>query len=216
VTTPLGIAAYTGVPLTHRDHTSAVTFVTGHAVEAIDWAKVGHAETLVIFMGLTNFAEIARRLMAHGRSAETPAMAVRWATRADQQTIVGTLESLPALVAGMKPPATIIVGEVVRLREKLDWFERLPLFGKRIVVTRAREQADAGLRYQPQIDEGHFEAGVRGGVDEIEVEQHRRPDRNLRFQKLSDPSFLSVWWSLAYPLSVSHFSRIPRRKKSPH
>jgi uroporphyrinogen III methyltransferase/synthase len=145
VTTPLGIAAYTGVPLTHREHTSAVTFVTGHAVEAIDWNRVGHAETLVIFMGLTAFPQIARELIARGRAADTPAMAVRWATRSDQQTLVGTLETLPALVeqAGMKPPATIVIGEVVRLREKLDWFERLPLFGKRVVVTRARAQADA-------------------------------------------------------------------------
>jgi uroporphyrinogen III methyltransferase / synthase len=142
VTTPLGIAAYTGVPLTHREHTSAVTFVTGHAVQAIDWAKVGHAETLVIFMGLTTFPEIARELIANGRAPDTPAMAVRWATRPDQQTIVGTLSSLPAMLTGMKPPATIIIGEVVRLREKLDWYESLPLFGKRIVVTRAREQAD--------------------------------------------------------------------------
>ena len=94
-------------------------------------------------MGLTTFPEIARELIAHGRSPETPAMAVRWATRPDQQTIAGTLASLPCMLGGMKPPATIIVGEVVRLREKLDWFERLPLFGKRIVVTRAREQADA-------------------------------------------------------------------------
>src|SRR5438067_1731952 len=141
VTTPLGIAAYTGVPLTHRDHTSAVTFVTGHAVEAIDWDKVGHVETLVIFMGLTTFPQIARELIARGRAADTPAMAVRWATRADQETLVGTLATLPQLIAGraLRPPATIIVGEVVRLREKLDWFERLPLFGTRIVVTRAHE-----------------------------------------------------------------------------
>ena len=127
------------MPLTHREHTSAVTFVTGHAVEAIDWDKVGHAETLVIFMGLTTFPEIARELIARGRSPETPAMAVRWATRPDQETLVGTLATLPGLIAarGLKPPATIIVGEVVRLREKLDWYERLPLFGKRIVVTRA-------------------------------------------------------------------------------
>src|SRR2546430_2159722 len=62
VTAPLGIAAYTGVPLTHREHTSAVTFVTGHAVQAIDWDRVGHAETLVIFMGLTTFGEVAREL----------------------------------------------------------------------------------------------------------------------------------------------------------
>jgi uroporphyrinogen III methyltransferase/synthase len=72
-------------------------------------------------------------------------MAVRWATRPDQDTLAGTLATLPDLIArrGMKPPATIVVGEVVRLREKIDWFERLPLFGKRIVVTRARGQADA-------------------------------------------------------------------------
>src|SRR5450432_479894 len=145
ITAPLGIAAYTGVPLTHRDHTKVVTFVTGHAVTAIDWDKVGHAETLVIFMGLTTFADIARELMARGRDPDTPAMAVRWATRPDQETIVGTLATLPGLIAGrnMKPPATIVIGEVVQLRRKLDWFERLPLFGRRIVVTRARGQAGA-------------------------------------------------------------------------
>jgi len=145
VTAPLGIAAYTGVPLTHRDHTSAVTFVTGHAVDAIDWDRVGMSETLVIFMGLTTFREIARELMARGRAPETPAMAVRWATRPDQETLTGTLATLPGLIAGrgMKPPATIVVGEVVRLRDKLDWFGRLPLSGKRIVATRAQGQAGA-------------------------------------------------------------------------
>ncbi len=145
VTTPLGIAAYSGVPLTHREHTSAVTFVTGHAVEQIDWSKLGQAETLVIFMGLTTFADIARALIASGRTPDTPAIAVRWATRPDQETVAGTLATLPGLIAarGMKPPATIVVGEVVRLRDKLNWYESLPLFGKRIVVTRAREQADA-------------------------------------------------------------------------
>ena len=143
VTTPLGISAYSGVPLTHRAHTSAVTFVTGHNVAAIDWGKVGSAETIVLFMGLVNFPEIARELIAHGRSAETPAMAVRWATRPDQQTIMGTLENLAARIAeaGMKPPATIVIGEVVALREKFNWYERLPLFGKRIVITRDRRQA---------------------------------------------------------------------------
>jgi uroporphyrinogen III methyltransferase/synthase len=143
VTTPLGIAAYTGVPLTHREHSSAVTFVTGHNVEAIDWGKVGAAETIVLFMGLVNFPAIARALIENGRSPQTPAMAVRWATRPDQETIVGTLENLPQRLseAGMKPPATIIIGEVVALREQFNWFERLPLFGQKIVVTRDRTQA---------------------------------------------------------------------------
>jgi uroporphyrinogen III methyltransferase/synthase len=143
VTSPLGIAAYTGIPLTHRDHTSVVSFITGHDVGLIDWSKVGSAETLVIFMGLTTFERIAREIMARGRSPETPAAAVRWGTRPDQQTIAGTLGTLAAQIEkqGMKPPATIIVGEVVRLRDKLNWFERLPLFGRRIVVTRAAGQA---------------------------------------------------------------------------
>ncbi len=144
VTSPLGIAAYAGVPLTHREHTSVVTFVSGHDVAAIDWERVGTAETLVILMGLTSFGEIAGELVARGRSPETPAIAVRWGTRPDQQVVEGTLASLPVLVRrhDMKPPATIIVGEVVRLRRKLSWFEQLPLFGRRIVVTRAKGQAE--------------------------------------------------------------------------
>ncbi len=81
--------------------------------------------------------------MAHGRSPETPAMAVRWATRPDQQTLVGTLATLPGMIAraDMRPPATIVIGEVVALRDRFNWFEKLPLFGKRIVVTRDRGQA---------------------------------------------------------------------------
>jgi uroporphyrinogen III methyltransferase/synthase len=145
VTSPLGIAAYTGVPLTHREHTKVVTFVTGHDADAIDWSTVGASETLVIFMGIFHFDEIARRLIAIGRSPETPAMAVRWGTRPDQHTLAGTLATLPALIHryDLKPPATIVIGDVVGLRDKLNWFERLPLFGRRIVVTRARGQAGA-------------------------------------------------------------------------
>jgi uroporphyrinogen III methyltransferase/synthase len=94
-------------------------------------------------MGLVNFGEIAAEMIAKGRSADTPAMAVRWATRPDQQTLVGTLGTLPTILsqAGLKPPATIVVGEVVSLRERFNWFERLPLFGQRVVVTRDRRQA---------------------------------------------------------------------------
>jgi uroporphyrinogen III methyltransferase / synthase len=141
VTAPLGIAAYTGVPLTHREHTSVVTFVTGHNVDSIDWTKTGVSETLVIFMGVNHVAEIIERILAAGRDPRTPAMAVRWGTRPDQQTIAGTLAELPTLIRDLAPPATIIIGDVVSLRAKLDWFEHLPLFGERIVVTRARSQA---------------------------------------------------------------------------
>ncbi len=143
VTVPLGVAAYTGVPLTHREHTSAVTFVTGHRVDAIDWGKVGSAETVVLFMGLMNIAEIAAEMIARGRSKDTPAMVVRWATRPNQETIVGTLTTLPGLIAaqGLRPPATIVIGDVVSLRDRFNWFERLPLFGQRIVITRDHRQS---------------------------------------------------------------------------
>jgi uroporphyrinogen III methyltransferase / synthase len=143
VTSPLGIAAYSGVPLTHRAHTKVVTFVTGHDAAGIDWSKIGQTETLVIFMGIAAIGGIAREIISHGRSADTPAIAVRWATRPDQATVMGTLGTIADRIeaAHLKPPATVIIGEVVALHEKLDWFEKLPLFGRKIVVTRAHDQA---------------------------------------------------------------------------
>lgn len=143
VNSPSGLSAYTGIPLTHREHTSAVTYVTGHSVEAIDWGKIGHSETLVVLMGLTHVRRIATELIARGKNPHTPAAAVRWATRPFQQTITGTLENIAdrTEAAGMKPPTTFVIGEVVSLRDRLDWFERLPLFGTRILVTRSRGQA---------------------------------------------------------------------------
>ncbi len=143
VTAPLGIAAYSGIPLTHRAHNKVVSFVTGHEVQGVDWSKVGQAETLVIFMGIFSIREIAGEIMRHGRSGETPAVAVRWGTRADQETVAGTLATIADQIeqADLKPPATVIIGEVVGLREQLGWFEKLPLFGRRIVITRAADQA---------------------------------------------------------------------------
>jgi uroporphyrinogen III methyltransferase/synthase len=143
VTSPLGIAAYSGIALTHRAHNKVVTFVTGHDVNSIDWSKVGQTETLVIFMGIFSIREIAAEIMRHGRSGGTPAVAVRWGTRPDQETVMGTLGSIADRIeeAGLKPPATVIIGEVVALREKIAWFEKLPLFGQKIVVTRAADQA---------------------------------------------------------------------------
>src|SRR5713226_3858142 len=143
VTSPLGIAAYSGVPLTHREHTKVVTFVTGHDLEAIDWGKVGQSETLVIFMGIFAIRGIADAIMTNGRSGNTPAIAVRWGTRPDQETIAGTLATIADKIdeAHLKPPATVIIGEVAGLHQKLSWFEKLPLFGRKIVVTRAQDQA---------------------------------------------------------------------------
>ena len=144
VTSALGVAAYSGIPLTHRRFTSVVTFVTGHEADHVDWSKLGTAGTLVIFMGLTTFAEVSRQLIQSGRAPSTPAAAVRWGTRGDQLTVEGTLENLPQEIshAKLKPPALIVVGEVVSLRREINWFDKLPLVGSKVVVTRARGQAE--------------------------------------------------------------------------
>ena len=162
VTVPAGLAAYTGVPLTHRDHASVVTFVTGHDPASIEWVHVAAAETIVIFMGLTTLGDIAARLIAAGRDPQTPAMAVRWATRPSQQTVTAPLSEIAAraVEAGMKPPATIVIGDVVSLRPRLDWFTRLPLFGRRVVVTRAAGQAGSLSRLLAEAGAEAIEAPV--------------------------------------------------------
>ena len=143
VTASLGIGAYCGVPLTHRDHNSAVTFITGHDPAAINWPAVAASETLVIYMGLSAIGDITARLLAAGRSPETPAIAVRWGTRPEQSSLRSTLGALAGdiAVARVRPPATILIGDVVALSDRLNWYERLPLYGQRIVLTRAEEQS---------------------------------------------------------------------------
>ncbi|HEU0123166.1 MAG TPA: uroporphyrinogen-III C-methyltransferase [Bryobacteraceae bacterium] len=153
VTAALGLAAYTGVPLTHREHTSSVSFVTGHNPDQIDWSRVGHSETLVIYMGLTTIGAIAERLIAAGRSPATPAVVVQRATTPRQHTIFTSLAEIKSVVdaANLKPPATIVIGEVASLRGKLDWFEKQPLFGVNVLVTRAEGQGDEGNRRLRQL-----------------------------------------------------------------
>ena len=144
------VPAYAGIPLTHRQLSSTVLFITGHedpekeGGSHLDWEKIAHgASTLVFFMSVSTLPQLARKLVAAGRSPSTPVATIRWGTRGEQQVVTGTLETIVerAQAAGIKPPALTIVGEVVTLREKLQWFECLPLFGERILITRAREQA---------------------------------------------------------------------------
>ncbi|HAA03717.1 MAG TPA: uroporphyrinogen-III C-methyltransferase [Syntrophobacteraceae bacterium] len=149
VTAAVAVPAYAGIPLSHRDYTASIGFVTGHERDDkqdsnLAWDKLATGVgTLVLFMGVKNLPEISHNLITHGRSPATPVAVIRWGTTTRQQTVVGTLENIAAQVAqaGLKPPAIIVVGEVVRLRERLNWFEGKPLFGRTVVVTRAREQA---------------------------------------------------------------------------
>ncbi|MGA2749381.1 MAG: uroporphyrinogen-III C-methyltransferase [Verrucomicrobiota bacterium] len=140
---------YAGIPLTHRDHCSSFTVVTGHEDPAkeepeVDWAEVAKAPgTKVVLMGVTRMKEISDALIANGLSEDTPVAMIRWATTGRQQTICGTLKTMAEVAekAQFKPPGLTVIGEVVRLREKLNWFEKRPLFGRRIVVTRSRDNA---------------------------------------------------------------------------
>jgi uroporphyrinogen III methyltransferase/synthase len=145
----VAVPNYAGIPLTHRDFCSRVTLITGHSDPAkeeasIDWASVATTPgTQVIMMGTDRIGHIAQTLIGHGMAPSTPIAMVRWGTTGRQQSIEGTLANIGEVAAREKiaPPTVAIIGEVVRLREKLNWYEQRPLFGQRIVVTRSREQA---------------------------------------------------------------------------
>ncbi|GBE12637.1 uroporphyrinogen-III C-methyltransferase [bacterium BMS3Abin13] len=149
VTSATAAATYAGIPITHRGYTASVAFVTGHEDPAkkksnIRWDKLATGVgTIVIYMGIKNLPIITKKLIDNGRDPQTPVAVVRWASTPQQHSVVGTLETIAEVVhqADIKPPALIIVGEVVRLRETIDWYEKRPLFGRHIVVTRTREQA---------------------------------------------------------------------------
>ena len=139
-----------GIPLTHRTLASTLTVVTGHedpekATAGVDWATLARTPgTKLILMGVERIGGIAQALIRHGQPAETPVAVTQWGTTGRQRTVEGTLRDIAASVAraGVVSPAVIAVGEVVGLRRQLNWYEARPLFGRRIVVTRAREQAE--------------------------------------------------------------------------
>lgn len=149
VTSATAAATYAGIPITHRDYTASVAFVTGHEdpkkkFSNIQWDKLANgAGTIVIYMGIKTLPIITKKLMDCGRDPKTPVAVVRWASTPKQRSVEGTLETITEVVrkADIKPPALVIVGDVVKLRNTIDWYEKRPLFNKRMVVTRTREQA---------------------------------------------------------------------------
>ncbi|GBC63118.1 uroporphyrinogen-III C-methyltransferase [Desulfonema ishimotonii] len=154
VTSAIAASAYAGIPLTHRDFTSTLAFVTGHEdptkkESGIEWASLAKGiGTLVFFMGVKNLPHITRNLMTHGMAADTPVALIRWGTTPKQVSLTGTLENIVERVAAarLKAPAIIVVGGVVTLHERMRWFENRPLLGRRVVVTRARQQASDLVR----------------------------------------------------------------------
>ena len=153
VTAGVAAPAYAGIPVTHRGVATSVTFVTGHEDPAkadtqTDWAALARSGgTIVLYMGVKTLPRIAAALVEGGMSPDTPAAAVQWGTHARQRTVVATVTTLADAVAreGLGAPVITVIGNVVALRDEIAWFDRRPLFGTRIVVTRASAQA-TGLR----------------------------------------------------------------------
>jgi uroporphyrinogen III methyltransferase / synthase len=204
VTSAIGGPAYAGIPVTHRAHNSVLTIFTGHEEPnkpepKLDYEAIARAPgTRVMLMGVERLEAIAGELQTAGMSSQTPVALVRWATTGAQQTIEGTLENIAERVAeaGFKPPAIAVFGEVVQLRQKLNWFERLPLFGKRIAVTRTRKQA------------GEFVERLRSlGADAFELPTIRiepPPDKREFYELVAD-SHIYDWIIFTSPNGVDTF-----------
>lgn len=148
VSSAVAVPAYAGIPLTHRKFASSFAVVTGHEARkpnsSVDWSKLATAaDTLVILMGLANLPIIVLELIANGRSPETPAAVISSGTTSEQKSVFGTLADIVEKTALLEGPALIVVGEVVSLADKLNWFipssERQPVYGR----DRAREPARA-------------------------------------------------------------------------
>lgn len=154
IASPVAVTAYAGIPLTHRDVSKSVTFITGsdragHEWSPAAWKKLATAtDTICVLMGMRRLREICRALLDGGRAPETPAAVIQWGTRPEQRVVTSTLEQIADASerAGLKNPAVIVIGEVVSLREKLAWYDTKPLFGKGLIIPRPAAQARATAR----------------------------------------------------------------------
>ena len=152
VTSAIAVPAYAGIPITHRNITSTVSIVTGHEdplknKSTIDWPGLAKSKSIVFLMGTKNLKSNIRNLIEHGMSTKTPIAAIQWGTYARQKTVMGNLENIneKITIENIKSQSIIVIGEVCKLRNKINWFESKPLFGKKIVVTRARKDASLSL-----------------------------------------------------------------------
>jgi uroporphyrinogen III methyltransferase / synthase len=207
ITSAIAGPAYAGIPVTHRAENSHVTFFTGHedptkTESSIDYAALAKlGGTQVMLMGVGRIDVITREMIAKGVRADLPVALVRWATTGRQETLTGTLENIAQRVtqAGFEAPAIAVFGDVVALRKDLNWYERRPLSGKRIVVTRTRKQA------------GALSAQLRAlGADVLELPTIRiEPPTDLReFAELVQDAHLYDWIVFTSPNGVESFFEI--------
>jgi uroporphyrinogen III methyltransferase/synthase len=204
VTSAIAAPAYAGIPVTHREHTSQLTIFTGHEdpekpESALDYQRLAtQPGTRIMLMGVERLGPITAALLQHGAAPTLPVALVRWGTTGRQESIEGTLADIAAKVtaAGFAAPAVAVFGEVVRLREKLRWFDNRPLSGKRVVVTRTRKQA------------GALTSGLRAlGADAYELPTIRiEPPTDLRaFAELVRDAHQYDWLIFTSPNGVNAF-----------
>ncbi len=151
VTSAIAVPAYAGIPLTHRSFTASVAFITGHrrfdsSEAGVDWEGLAKGVgTLVFLMGMSNLPNITEKLIKFGRNPDTPVAVIRWGTTPLQESLIGTLADIADRVKEnrFKPPAIIVVGDVCSVRDDINWFERQPLLGRKVLVTRTRQQASS-------------------------------------------------------------------------
>ena len=148
VTSAIAVPAYAGIPVTHRDLTSTLAIVTGHEdpekdKSSIDWVALSKMKSIIFLMGTKNLKKNINRLIQNGMSKKTPIAAINWGTYSNQKTVVGNFENIFEIIKinNIKSPSIIIIGAICKMRSKLNWFEKKPLFGKNIIVTRARKDA---------------------------------------------------------------------------
>lgn len=204
ISSAIGGAAYAGIPVTHRDHCSQLTLFTGHEDPSkentsLDYAKLAQADgTRVFLMGVSRLREITSALIEHGADPDIPMALTRWATTGRQRTIEGTLGSMADIAEKehFKSPAVAVLGDVVRERSKINWFETRPLFGQRIVVTRTREQAG-------ELSSELFEAGA--DVVELPTIRIEPPVQREEFSRLVTDVHTYDWVIFTSPNGVERF-----------
>ncbi len=208
ISSALAVPAYAGIPLTHRDHASQVTIFTGHESGeekpelAVDYAALAKLPgTKVMLMGMRELEAITARLLAEGASPSLPVALIRWGTLGRQQTVTGPLETVAAQAkeAGLTAPVVAVFGEVVTLRETLNWFETKPLYGRRVVVTRSRKQSGALSSRLREL-----------GADTIELPTLRfePPEDLMAFAELVRDSHTYDWIVFTSPNGVDAFFEV--------
>jgi uroporphyrinogen III methyltransferase/synthase len=196
--------AYAGIPVTHRDHNTQLTIFTGHedptkGFSSVDYAQLAKAPgTKVFVMGVARLREICASFIEHGAAADTPIALTRWATIGSQKTIEGTLSDIADTAdrTGFSSPAVAVIGNVVLERKKINWFEKRPLFGKRIVVTRTREQAG-------ELSKALHDLGA--DVIELPTIKILPPEDRAEFAELVTHAHEYDWLIFTSPNGVEHF-----------